>query len=192
LSQEILDANIGTERPDLVLQLPAALPTASSSSTPETQLLLARPEAIYHFSCDSGRGTAWFVSEGSGTDNLGPGEKERLGWYRGYFALVTKYPVLSRTEQGPGSLAKSSTATEPEGEKAVSVLTLYDLRNKFISFSGVFTNDGGSGAEDDFTGAEVEVLAANKEMRDKAVGISVLWSQWGFLWVITEDHRVGL
>lgn len=72
-----------------------------------------------------------------------------------------------------------------DNERAVTVLTLYDLRNKFVSFSGIFTRDGI--VEDD----GIDVLSPSKEVQEKSVGVGAIWSQWGFLWVITEDHRVG-
>ncbi|KAI9023191.1 hypothetical protein DFJ74DRAFT_606005 [Hyaloraphidium curvatum] len=130
------------------------------------KFLLARPEALHVFSSDTGRSSAWFVSESSPpSELLGHGEKAALSWYRGYFALVTRWPVLAsgRVEGVSGG---------DEADKQVSLLTLYDLRNRFVSFSAIFTRDG-AGGED-----------------EAAVGIWAVWSQWGYLWVITDDKRI--
>lgn len=104
------------------------------------------------------------------------GEKTFLTWFRGYMVVVSREPSPAVT---------SSLLTEANGEKdgsvgetgpsfgadgaAGTVLTLYDLKNKFVAFSGTFGGSNGGAPQT----------------------IKSVLGEWGELFVITQDKKVG-
>ena len=131
---------------------------------------------------DGGRALSLTVREpdlyvGGRILNMATGDKTFLSWFRGYLVVVSKEPSPAVTssvvsDSGPGREASpgegSPQAFGAEGV-AGTVLTLYDLKNKFVAYSGTFgTSEGGS---------------------PKAIK-SVL-GEWGELFVITDDKKVS-
>lgn len=86
-----------------------------------------------------------------------------MTWFRGYLA------VLSR---GTRSTGASSAAVAALGETATgTILTLYDLKNKYISYTGTFG----------LTGSGVD---------ERGMPILCVISEWGELMVITRDKKM--
>ncbi|KAI9017630.1 hypothetical protein BC832DRAFT_40189 [Gaertneriomyces semiglobifer] len=125
------------------------------------ELVVGRQEAVYFYALN-GRGPCFIIE----------GEKSRLTFFRTYLAIVSRdssaiasanlsaFSSLSDNEQSP--VADNAISETPAG----TVLTLYDLKNKFVAFSGTF----GEG------------------YRGRA--IKAVEGEWGELFVITDDRKM--
>ncbi|KAJ3043409.1 Vacuolar protein sorting-associated protein 11 [Rhizophlyctis rosea] len=127
------------------------------------EMVIGRSEAIYFYGLD-GRGPCFIID----------GEKTFLTWFRGYMVVVSKEPspavtsslltdFSGRKEGSPGETGPSFGADSAAG----TVLTLYDLRNKFVAYSGTFGTDGGAPQT-----------------------IKSVLGEWGELFVITQDKKM--
>ncbi|RKO86818.1 hypothetical protein BDK51DRAFT_22887 [Blyttiomyces helicus] len=112
------------------------------------EMVIGRNEAVYFYGLD-GRGPCFIID----------GPKTCLTWFRGYLAIVTRGPSPSTT---------STVPEDPDAPDAAvgTLLTLYDLKNKFIAYTGSFR----SGA--------------------RAQGIRCVLGEWGELFVVTEDRKM--
>ncbi|XP_032237087.2 vacuolar protein sorting-associated protein 11 homolog isoform X2 [Nematostella vectensis] len=109
-----------------------------SDISQEQQFVVARNEALYFYQPD-GRGPCLAFE----------GDKQMISWFRGYLVVVSRDTKLQIT--APGSTAPPRVA---------NVVTVYDIQNKFIAFTGTFPG-------------VIEVL-----------------SEWGNLYVLTMDKKI--
>ena len=144
-----------------------------SSITPQDnaqEMAMARDEAIYFYGPD-GRGPC-FIMEG---------EKSLLNWFRGYVVTVSKESPLKTNVLSEFGQASETTASPelsrswPSGSPSPgNVLTIYDLKSKFIAFRGSF----GTRRFDSSVGT--------------AVGEAIVQvvSEWGDLFVVTKEKKI--
>ena len=141
-----------------------------------------------------------------GPDGRGPcfiidSIKTSLTWFRNYLVIVSKPPrkriltASSTTDTPSGSslsdsilLGTSTSSSDHEYNSLHSahggtVLTLYDLKNKFVAFSGTF-----GGMEGDKRAADSSNTSAVVAVG--AVAIKSVVSEWGELLVTTADRRM--
>ncbi|KAK3753540.1 hypothetical protein QZH41_018510 [Actinostola sp. cb2023] len=109
-----------------------------SDSSQEQQIIVARNEALYFYQAD-GRGPCLAFE----------GDKKMITWLRGYLVVVSRDSKLQRPPTGLSAETK-----------VANIVTVYDIQNKFIAFTG--------------TVSEVfDVLC-----------------EWGNLYIVTTDHRI--
>ncbi|PFX15152.1 Vacuolar protein sorting-associated protein 11-like [Stylophora pistillata] len=88
-----------------------------SDASQENQFIVARKEALYFYQVD-GRGPCLAFE----------GEKQMVTWWRGYLVVVSKdNKQIQRPAVGGSSQPRN-----------VNVVTVYDIQNKFIAFTGTF------------------------------------------------------
>ncbi|XP_071958560.1 vacuolar protein sorting-associated protein 11 homolog isoform X2 [Antedon mediterranea] len=89
--------------------------TVMSDSTQDCQLIIGRHDAVYFYHLD-GRGPCLAFE----------GEKRLLHWYRGYLIVV-------------GKDSKNIPRVQTSGQtRHMDIVTVYDIQNKFIAYSGPF------------------------------------------------------
>ncbi|XP_033108411.1 vacuolar protein sorting-associated protein 11 homolog isoform X2 [Anneissia japonica] len=89
--------------------------TVMSDSTQDNQLIIGRHDAVYFYHLD-GRGPCLAFE----------GEKRLLHWYRGYLIIV-------------GKDSKNIPRVQTSGQtRQMDIVTVYDIQNKFIAYSGPF------------------------------------------------------
>ncbi|TPX44023.1 hypothetical protein SeMB42_g03800 [Synchytrium endobioticum] len=123
------------------------------TTTEENQeMVIGRREAVYLYGPD-GRGPCFIIDD----------DKVSMTWFRGYLAVVSV---------GTRSTGASSAAVAALGETATgTVLTLYDLRNKYIAYTGTFGHSGAG-------------------LEERGVPILCVLSEWNELMVITKDKKL--
>ncbi|KAJ3022002.1 Vacuolar protein sorting-associated protein 11 [Thoreauomyces humboldtii] len=126
------------------------------------EIVIGRNEAVYFYGLD-GRGPCCSID----------GQKTRLIWFRNYLAIVSRETV--NTAERHSALAdlvvddeNSSVIEAPPSENSPgTVLTLYDLKNKFVAYNGTFMGSG-----------------------YKPQPIKAVLAEWGELLVVTADHKM--
>lgn len=110
-----------------------------SDASQENQFIVARKEALYFYQVD-GRGPCLAFE----------GEKQMVTWWRGYLVVVSKdNKQIQRPAVGGSSQPRN-----------VNVVTVYDIQNKFIAFTGTFQ------------------------------GVIDVVCEWGSLFVITMENKI--
>lgn len=110
-----------------------------SDASQENQFIVARKEALYFYQVD-GRGPCLAFE----------GEKQMVTWWRGYLVVVSKdNKQIQRPAVGGSSQPRN-----------VNVVTVYDIQNKFIAFTGTFQ------------------------------GVIDVICEWGSLFVITMENKI--
>ncbi|TPX63051.1 hypothetical protein SpCBS45565_g06884 [Spizellomyces sp. 'palustris'] len=128
------------------------------------EIVIGRQEAVYFYGL-YGRGPCFVID----------GEKTSLSWFRNYLVVVTRE---SRNATAPtsaladyigrtGNDADTIIHASPSETTPGTVLTLYDLKNKFVAFTGTF---GGSG----YRGQPIRAVLG----------------EWGELFIVTEDRKM--
>ncbi|KAI8826715.1 uncharacterized protein EV422DRAFT_511151 [Fimicolochytrium jonesii] len=125
------------------------------------EIVVGRKEAVYFYGLD-GRGPCFVIE----------GHKASLTWVRNYLVVVSREAPPAPSRQSALSdfidaESRSVLDTAPSETMPGTILTLYDLKNKFIAYTGTF---GGVGS--------------------RAQAIKSVLSEWGELYVLTEDHRL--
>ncbi|KAI9088717.1 hypothetical protein DFS34DRAFT_708836 [Phlyctochytrium arcticum] len=126
------------------------------------EIVIGRKEAVYFYGPD-GRGPCFVIE----------GEKTSLTWFRNYLAVVSR----DVTTDASFLADKSVLGARPEVDAVIhaspsettpgNVLTLYDLKNRFVAYTGTF--GGGS-----YRGQPIR---------------SVL-GEWGEMYVLTDDKQM--
>ncbi|KAJ1553731.1 Vacuolar protein sorting-associated protein 11, partial [Nowakowskiella sp. JEL0078] len=122
--------------------------------------------AIYYYGID-GRGPCFIIE----------GEKTHLSLFRNYLVVVSKHPISKKkklNEDGYESGEEEFYGFEhrPNG----SVLTLYDLKNKYIAFTGSFS----------LFGDQISSIAPDTA----GIPIKSVFACSGDLFVLTTDSRI--
>ncbi|KAL2916894.1 Vacuolar protein sorting-associated protein 11 [Polyrhizophydium stewartii] len=138
------------------------------------EMAMARSEAVYFYGPD-GRGPCFLID----------GEKSLMAWFRGYLVLVSKEaPLRSHVLTEFGNASDSAFTPEPDAQLSRSwqpggptpghLLTIYDLKSKFVAYRGSF----------------------GTRRFDASVGTAVgepihhVLSEWGELLVITKENKM--
>lgn len=100
------------------------------------------------------------------------GEKTSLAWFRNYLVIVSREAAstaapTSALAEYVGSGASKIVETAPSETTPGTVLTIYDLKNKFVAFTGTFSGNTFRGQQ-----------------------ITAVLGEWGELFVLTEDRKV--
>ncbi|KAJ3287175.1 Vacuolar protein sorting-associated protein 11 [Borealophlyctis nickersoniae] len=132
------------------------------------EMVIGRKEAIYFYGLD-GRGPCFIID----------GEKTSMTWFRNYLAIVSREPppnirhsVVGDIEGEQSDSSAEQAVMSPSGFGDTldgTVLTLYDLKNKYVAFTGTFNGEG---------------LGARPQ------AINCVLGEWGELFVITEDKKM--
>ncbi|CAH3015308.1 unnamed protein product, partial [Porites evermanni] len=110
-----------------------------SDASQENQFIVARKEALYFYQVD-GRGPCLAFE----------GEKQMVTWWRGYLVVVSQdNKQLQRPAVGGNSQPRN-----------MNIVTVYDIQNKFIAFTGTFQ------------------------------GVIDVLCEWGSLFVITMENKI--
>ncbi|XP_031570001.1 vacuolar protein sorting-associated protein 11 homolog [Actinia tenebrosa] len=112
--------------------------SALSDLSQEQQIIIARNEALY-----------FYQSDGRGPCLAFEGEKQMITWFRGYLVVVSKDSKIQRPAPGLNS-----------ENKVANMVTVYDIQNKFIAFTGTVTE-------------VLDVLC-----------------EWGNLYIVTTDYKI--
>ncbi|KAI8930083.1 hypothetical protein BC831DRAFT_441260 [Entophlyctis helioformis] len=133
----------------------------------DQEMAMARNEAVYFYGPD-GRGPCFIID----------GEKSHMTWFRGYLVLVSKeMPLRANVLTEFGNASES--AFSPDADSALSrswpsggptpghVLTIYDLKSKFIAYRGSFGT-----------------------RRFDASPIKHVLAEWGELFVVTKENKM--
>ena len=115
-------------------------------------------------------------------------------WFKNYLAVVSR-PLPSKftkpSSKAVGTIALSiASSIEDANQKEESfnstlgsVLTLYDLKNKYIAFSGSFGEEW----------VEAQVGRSSSAGSEKpASAIKCIASEWGELFIVTTDKKVKM
>ncbi|KAI8593020.1 hypothetical protein BDZ88DRAFT_405220 [Geranomyces variabilis] len=126
------------------------------------EIVVGRKEAVYFYGLD-GRGPCASIE----------GEKTSMAWFRNYLVIVTREPIdvvaaphsalADYVDKEKSSVVEAAPLEASPG----TVLTIYDLKNKFVAYTGTF---GGGGM--------------------RAQPIKAVLGEWGELFVITADHKM--
>ncbi|KAI8920863.1 hypothetical protein DFJ77DRAFT_139260 [Powellomyces hirtus] len=146
------------------------------------EIVVGRKEAVYFYGLD-GRGPCSVIEGAEGWFTKAPrflsdsgcclGQKTSLTWFRNYLAVVTRETTTVRAAPNSALVdyvdKENSSVVEAEALETSpgTVLTLYDLKNKFVAYTGTF---GGGGL--------------------RVQPIKAVLSEWGELFVITGDHKM--
>ncbi|XP_076269344.1 vacuolar protein sorting 11 isoform X2 [Rhynchophorus ferrugineus] len=114
--------------------------TVLAESMQENHFMVARKDAVYCYTSD-GRGPCYAIE----------GEKIMLEWFRSYLIIISKSNRLGYANSSTG------TGTPASQEDLITVLDIY---NKFIVFSGILPN------------------------------INAVFSEWGSFFIIDQDSNV--
>ncbi|XP_068706072.1 vacuolar protein sorting-associated protein 11 homolog isoform X2 [Montipora foliosa] len=110
-----------------------------SDASQENQFIVARKEALYFYQLD-GRGPCLAFE----------GEKQMITWWRGYLVVASQdNKQLSRPTVGGNSQTRN-----------VNIVTVYDIQNKLIAFTGTFQ------------------------------GVIDVLCEWGSLFVLTAENKI--
>ncbi|KAJ3414393.1 Vacuolar protein sorting-associated protein 11 [Chytridiales sp. JEL 0842] len=136
----------------------------TTPSDQNQQLVVGRKEAVYFYGPD-GRGPCFIIDS----------DKVSITWFRNYLAVV------SREQRPPKTIDEAEAAgMSDQVEAPGTILTLYDLKNKYVAYTGTF-------------GGEIEMTtnAAGKgTLGRKPVAIKHILSEWNQLFVITADKKL--
>ncbi|KAI9366915.1 hypothetical protein DFJ73DRAFT_755623 [Zopfochytrium polystomum] len=155
-----------------------------SMATPEDQgqhMVIGKKEAVYFYGPD-GRGPCFIIDS----------EKVSMTWFRNYLAVVSKPPsrpqIRASLDLMGGSAsalvaaaAAAAHADDMDDERHGTVLTLYDLKSKFVAFQGSF----GAGEWD-----HGEFGSSKLGSERQAIPIRCVASEWGQLFVTTADRKM--
>ncbi|TPX36028.1 hypothetical protein SmJEL517_g01773 [Synchytrium microbalum] len=120
------------------------------------EMVIGRREAVYFYGPD-GRGPCFIIDD----------DKVSMTWFRGYVAIVS-----SGTRSAVTSSGSTPSAVAAYGESSTgTILTLYDLKNKYIAYTGTFG----------LTGSGVD---------ERGIPILCVLSEWGELLVVTRDKKM--
>lgn len=154
-SSQIVSCRTAGQTIPIVLDTEAgAWPSAITPQDREQEMVIAKPEAVYFFEA-GGRGPCFLIH----------GEKTIISWFKGYLVIVSK--------QSTHNVFISSQQSQPSTDMG-TVLTIYDLKSKFIAYQNSF----GIRRFDSSAGM--------------AVGqpIKHVFSAWGELYIITDTKQV--
>ncbi|KAJ3178282.1 Vacuolar protein sorting-associated protein 11 [Irineochytrium annulatum] len=159
----------------------------------ELKCSLATPQNENQLICVGRKEAVYFYVTPEDFNRL-PDEKVSLSWFKNYLVIVSYEPAkvaarapFSEITGGPAAAAARAAVEAYEngsGEtvRLGTVLTLYDLKSKFIAYSGSF--GGGEWDESDF-GIPGQVGRVKPP-----VPIKCVTSEWGQLFVTTIDNRM--
>ncbi|KAI8806579.1 hypothetical protein BJ742DRAFT_816359 [Cladochytrium replicatum] len=143
-------------------------------------MVVARNEAVYFYGPE-GRGPCFIIES----------DKRFVTWFRNFLVVVSQ-PPLKTVSSGVGKLIAPGTTTPSkqsqeeedwsQQEEMGTVLTMYDLRSKFVAFSGSF------GVLQPAPAADGELLSFTAGRR--GVPIKAVCSEGGELFVITVDKKM--
>jgi hypothetical protein len=105
------------------------------------------------------------------------GDKVSMSWFKNYLAVVSRAPKVDSSQNMEDSMASDSL---DHGDGPGTVLTIYDLKNKYVAFTGTF------GGELDLS----QVVTGKGGIERKPAAIKFVVSEWGQLFVITADKKV--
>ncbi|KNC99120.1 tethering complex subunit PEP5 [Spizellomyces punctatus DAOM BR117] len=128
------------------------------------EIVIGRQEAVYFYGLD-GRGPCFVID----------GEKTSLSWFRNYLVVVTRESrnataptsALADYMGGTGNDADTIIHASPSETTPGTVLTLYDLKNKYVAFTGTLSGSGYRGQP-----------------------IRAVLGEWGELFIVTEDRKM--